>query len=86
MQNEYTESLTFLNINNERSERELKGTIPFTTASKRIEYPVINLAKKANIPILWRPDVKNQTTGKYLDSGKDWKQKDKGVSEDEMVR
>ena len=52
MQNEYTESLKFLNINNERSERELKGTIPFTTASKRIEYPVINLAKKANIPIL----------------------------------
>ena len=52
MQNEYTESLTLLNINNKRSERELKGTIPFTTASKRIEYPVINLAKKANIPIL----------------------------------
>ena len=86
MQNEYTESLTLLNINNKRSERELKGTIPFTTASKRIEYSVINLPKKANIPILWPPDVKNQTTGKYLDSGKDWKQKDKGVSEDEMVR
>jgi len=52
MQNECTESLTFLDINNERSERELKGTIPFTTASKRIEHQGINLPKKANIPIL----------------------------------
>ena len=71
MQNECTESLTFLDINNERSERELKGTIPFTTASKRIEHQGINLPKKANIPILRPPAVKNQTTGKYLDSGKD---------------
>ena len=57
MQNQYTDSLTFLNISNERSERELKETIPFTIASKRIEYLVINLPKKANIPILWPPDV-----------------------------
>ena len=30
-------SLAFLYTNNERSEREIKETIPFTTATKRIE-------------------------------------------------
>ena len=34
-------SLAFLHTNNERSEREIKETIPFTTASKRIKYPEI---------------------------------------------
>ena len=29
-------SLAFLYTNNERSEREIKGTIPFTIATKRI--------------------------------------------------
>ena len=36
-------SIAFLNTNNERSEREIRETIPFTTASKRIKYIGINL-------------------------------------------
>ena len=40
-------SLAFLYINNERSEREIKETIPFTTATKRIKYLGINLCKEA---------------------------------------
>ena len=39
-------SLTFLYINNEKSEREIKETIPFTTATKRIKYLGINLPKE----------------------------------------
>ena len=39
-------SLAFLYTNNKRSEREIKETIPFTTASKRIEYLGINLLKE----------------------------------------
>ena len=39
--------LAFLYTNNERSEREIKETIPFTTASKRIKYLGINLPKEA---------------------------------------
>ena len=35
--------------------------------------------------ILWPPDVKNWLIGKDLDSGKDWRQKEKGMTEDEMV-
>ena len=33
----------------------------------------------------WSPDVKSQLIGKDPDAGKDWKQKEKGATEDEMV-
>ena len=36
-------------------------------------------------PILSPPDVKNCLIGKDLDDGKDWRQEEKGMSEDEMV-
>ena len=39
-------SLAFLYTNNERSEREIKETIPFTIASKRIKYLGINSPKE----------------------------------------
>ena len=39
-------SLAFPYTNNERSEREIKETIPFTTATKRIKYLGINLPKE----------------------------------------
>ena len=40
-------SLAFLYTDNEKSEREIKETIPFTTATKRIKYLGINLPKEA---------------------------------------
>ena len=39
-------SIAFLYTNNEKAEREIKETIPFTIASKRIKYLGINLPKK----------------------------------------
>ena len=36
------------------------------------------------IPIVWPPNAKNQLIGKDPDSGKDWGQEEKGVTEDEM--
>ena len=39
----------------------------------------------AEAPVLWPPDAMNGLTGKYLDTGKDWGQEEKGVTEDEMV-
>ena len=39
-------SLAFLYINNENSEREIKESIPFTIATKRIKYLGINLPKE----------------------------------------
>ena len=38
-------SLTFLYTNNEKSEREIKESIPFTIATKIIKYLGINLPK-----------------------------------------
>ena len=38
--------LAFLYTNNEKSEREIKKSIPFTTATKRIKYLGINLPKE----------------------------------------
>ena len=40
---------------------------------------------KAEAPILWPPDAKSRLIGKDPDAGKDWRQKEKGTAEDEMV-
>ena len=43
----YTQnSLAFLYTNNEKSERDIKESIPFTIATKRIKYLGINLPKE----------------------------------------
>ena len=39
-------SLAFLYTNNKKSEREIKESIPFTIATKRIKYLGINLLKE----------------------------------------
>ena len=41
---------------------------------------------EAETPILFLPDAKNSLIGKDPDAGKDWRQKEKRVAEDEMVR
>ena len=48
-------SLAFLYTNNEKTEREIKKTIPFTIAMKRIKHLGINLPK----------ETKNLYTEKY---------------------
>ena len=40
---------------------------------------------EAQTPILWPPDVKNWLIGKDLDAGKDWRQEEKGTTQDEML-
>ena len=41
---------------------------------------------EAETPILWPPDVKNWLIGKDPDAGKDWRQEEKGTTEDATVR
>ena len=41
---------------------------------------------EAETPILWPPDAKNWLIGKDPDVGKDWRQEEKGTTEDEIVR
>ena len=40
---------------------------------------------EAEIPILWLTHEKNQLIGRDPDAGKDWRQEEKGMTEDEMV-
>ena len=40
---------------------------------------------EAETPILWPPDANNWLLGKDPDAGKDWRQEQKGMTEDEMV-
>ena len=40
---------------------------------------------KAETPILWPPELKNWLIGKDPDAGKDWRQEEKRMTEDEMV-
>ena len=40
---------------------------------------------EADTPILWPPDAKNWLTGKDPDAGSDWRQEEKGTTEDETV-
>ena len=40
---------------------------------------------EAESPILWPPDVKSWLISKDPDAGKDWRQEEKGSTEDEMV-
>ena len=50
----------------------------YSAIKKIIEY-------KAEAPILWPPDVKSWLIWKDPDAGKDWGQKEKEMTEDEMV-
>ena len=40
---------------------------------------------KVEVPVLWLPDAKNRLIGKDPDAEKDWRWKEKGTTEDEMV-
>ena len=41
---------------------------------------------EAETPILWPPDMKSWLIWKDPDAGKDWRQEEKGMTDDEMVR
>ena len=41
---------------------------------------------ESETPVLWPPDVKNWLIREDPDAGKDWRQEEKGLTEDEMVR
>ena len=46
---------------------------------------IVRADAEAETLILWPPDAKNWLTGKDPDAGKDWKQEEKGMTEDEMI-
>ena len=46
---------------------------------------IVRTDAEAEAPILWPPDAKNWLIGKDPDVGKDWRHKEKGMTEDEIV-
>ena len=40
---------------------------------------------KAETPVLWPPHAKSRLIGKVSDAGRDWRQEEKGTTEDEMT-
>ena len=40
---------------------------------------------KAETPVLWPPHAKSSLIGKDSDAGRDWRQEEKGTTEDEMA-
>ena len=62
-------SLVFLYTNNERSEREVKETIPFNITLKKIKYLRINLPKEAKDLYSENSDAddRNQRWNKHME-------------------
>ena len=40
---------------------------------------------KAEAPVLWTPYAKSRLIGKDSDAGRDWRQEEKGMTEDKMA-
>ena len=60
-------SLAFLYTNDETSEREIKESIPFTIATKRIKYLGINLPKETkNCTQKIMKEIKDDINGEIL--------------------
>ena len=53
----------------------IKGNQPWTLIGRA----------DAEVPILWPPDGKSWLIGKDPDAGKDWRQEEKGTTEDELL-
>ena len=49
------------------------------------QYLLEGLMLEAEAPVLWLPDAKSQLIGKDSGAGKDWRQKEKGITENQMV-
>ena len=58
--------------------------LPFATPWMILEGIMLNDAEAETL-ILWPHDAKNWFIGKDRDAGKEWRQEEKGTTEDEMV-
>ena len=63
-----------------------KGTKSLNTKGNQPWIFIRRIDAEAEAPIVWPPDVKSWFIGKDPVAGKDWRQKEKRVAEDEMVR
>ena len=59
--------------------------VPWAARSNQSWISIGRTDTEAETPILWPPDANNWLIGKDLDAGKDWRQEEKGMTEDKMV-
>ena len=64
---------------------DCKEIQPFNPKGNQPWIFIVRTDAEVEAPILWPPDVKSWLTGKDPDAGKDWRQEEKGSTEDEMV-
>ena len=69
----------------EKSSLNYKGIQPVNLKGNQSWVFIGRTDVEAETPVLWPPDVKNWLIGKDPDAGKDWRQEEKGTTEDEMV-
>ena len=64
----------------------LKEISPGDQSNEQLQHQFIGRTDaEAETPILWPPHAKSWLVGKDPDAGRDWKQEEKGMTEDEMV-
>ena len=64
---------------------DIKETKPVNPKENQPRILIGRTDAEVEAPILWPPDAKNWLTGKDPDAGKDWRQEEKGMTEDEMA-
>ena len=62
-----------------------KGIKPVSTKGNQPWIFIGRTDAEAEAPVLWPPDEKSWLIGKDHDVGKDWRQEEKGTTENEMV-
>ena len=64
---------------------DCKGIKPVNPKGNQLWICIGRTDAEAEAPIVWPPDAKSRLIGKDPDSGKDWRQEEKRVTEDGMV-
>ena len=73
-------------------EKTLKSTLdskeikPVNPKGKQLWRLIGSTDAEVEVPIFWPPNRNSRLTGRDPDAGKDWRQKEKGAAEAEMVR
>ena len=84
-----TEQLMLLNCDAREGLESPLDSKEIKSVNPKGNQPWISIGRtdvEAEAPIFWPPDAKSQLNGKDPDAGKDWRQTEKEVAEDEMVR
>ena len=84
--NGYNQSLNFNHSSESESPLDCKEIQPVHSKGDQSWIFIERSDAEVETPILRPPDVKNWLIGKDPDAGKDWRWKEKGMTEDEMVQ